>query len=422
MRMQRSDFERLVKTRQFRNLVGVRVAGSFADGLLQAALTSFVLFSPERQATPLKILTAFGVLLLPYSFIGPFVGVVIDRWQRQRILVVATLLRAVCVLAVAATVAGGNDGRGLAVVVLVTLGVARFVLATLSAALPHVVAPDLLVSGNAVAPTSGTLMSIVGGLAGLTITTAFGGGDGVNTWLIACASVFHVLASLIATRIPAALLGPDHPSHRTLWDVFAWLLSGIRHLRDHPRASRAILTVSMHRMGFGGATLLTLILMRNAFHTVDEANQALQQFSVAIGFAGGGAFIGAVLTPPMSDRLGVVRWARLVLFFAALAIAAGYAYGVWRAPTTHAFIAVLAGATAIGFAGQCVKISSDSVVQTTIEDAFRGRVFAIYDMSLNIGIIIGTALAAYLLPETGQSLAYVCLLAGTVALAAAVRN
>lgn len=420
--MQRSDFERLIRAAQFRNLVGVRVAGSFADGLLQAALTSFVLFSPERQATPLKILTAFGVLLLPYSFIGPFVGVVIDRWRRQRILVIATLLRAICVLAVAATVASGNDGRLLAVVVLVTLGVARFVLATLSASLPHVVDPDLLISANAVAPTSGTLMSIVGGLVGLTVTTGFGGGDAVNTWLVASAALFHVLASIIATRIPAHLLGPEHPSRRTLWDVFAWLTSGLRHLRMHPRAGRAILTVSMHRMGFGGATLLTLILMRNAFHSVDEANRALQQFSVAIGFAGAGAFFGAVLTPPLSDRLGVVRWARLVLFLAALTILAGYGYAVWQAPTTHAFIAVLIGATAIGFAGQCVKISSDSIVQTTIDDAYRGRVFAIYDMSLNIGIIAGTALAAYLLPDSGQSFAYVCLLAGTVALASAIRN
>lgn len=420
--MQKADFGRLVRTRDFRSLVGVRVAGSLADGLLQAALTSFVLFSPERQPTPVKILTAFGVLLLPYSFLGPFVGVVIDRWRRQRILVYATLLRAVCVLAVAAVVATGNDGRGLAMIVLLALGVARFVLATLSASLPHVVDEELLVAANAVAPTSGTLMSIVGGLIGLGISTSFGGGDGVSVALICSASAMHVVASLIATRIPVNLLGPEHPSTRSLWDVLAWLVSGIAHLREHPRAARAILTVSLHRMGFGGATLLTLILMRNAFHSADEANAALQQFSVAIGFAGAGAFVGALLTPPLSARIGVVTWARRVLLFAALFIAGGYGYAVLKAPTTGAYIAAIVGATAIGFAGQCVKISSDSVVQTTIDDAFRGRVFAIYDMSLNVAIIIGTAIAAYTLPTNGQSLTYALVLAGIVGLASAIRN
>lgn len=420
--MQRADFGRLIRAENFRLLVGVRVAGSAADGLLQAALTTFVLFSPERQPTPLKILTAFGVLLLPYSFLGPFVGVVIDRWRRQRILVYATLLRAVCVLGVAATVAVGNDGRGLAMIVLLALGVARFVLATLSAALPHVVDDDLLVAANAVAPTAGTLMSIVGGLIGLTITTALDEGDGVSVALICAAALLHVVASLMAVRIPVDLLGPDHPSRRSLWDVIAWLLSGVRHLREHPRAVRAILTVSMHRVGFGGATLLTLILMRNAFHSANEANEALRQFSLAIAFAGGGAFVGAVLTPPISARIGVVKWARGVLFGAAVFIGLGYGYGVLRAPSSAAFLAVLVGATAIGFAGQCVKIASDSVVQTTIDDAFRGRVFAIYDMSLNVAIILGTALATYMLPGTGQSFAYVLLLAGVVAVASSIRN
>lgn len=420
--MQRADFGRLIRARDFRLLVGVRIAGSTADGLLQAALTSFVLFSPERQPTPMKILTAFGVLLLPYSFLGPFVGVVIDRWRRQRILVIATLLRAVCVLVVAATVATGNDGRRLALVVLIALGVARFVLATLSAALPHVVDEDLLVAANAVAPTSGTLMSIVGGLVGLGIATTLGGGDHTSVLLICTAAALHVTSSLIAARIPVDLLGPERPSKRTLWDVLAWLLSGLRHLRAHPRATRAIATVSMHRMAFGGATLLTLILMRNAFNPADQANAALQQFSFAIGCAGGGAFIGALLTPPMSERIGVVRWARSVLFGASLVIGVGYLYGVLRAPEHGAYVMVLLGATAIGFAGQCVKIASDSVVQTTIDDAYRGRVFALYDMSLNVGIIIGTALAAYVLPTDGRSWIYAVLLAATVGIASTIRN
>ena len=92
------------------------------------------------------------------------------------------------------------------------------------------------------------------------------------------------------------------------------------------------------------------------------------------------------------------------------------------APDTNAYRAVLVGAAAIGFAGQCVKICSDSIVQTTINDAFRGRVFALYDMSLNVAIIAGTAIAAYTLPTDGRSLLYVGLLAGIVALASSIRN
>lgn len=78
----------------FMRLFATRMTGSLGDGVLQAALAAFVVFSPERQATPLAIATSFGILLLPYSFIGPFAGVFLDRWRRRQVLVYANWLRA----------------------------------------------------------------------------------------------------------------------------------------------------------------------------------------------------------------------------------------------------------------------------------------------------------------------------------------
>ena len=192
-----------MRDRRFQRLLSVRIASTTADGLLQAALTSFVLFSPERQPTPAKISTAFGILLLPYSVFGPFIGVLIDRWERQRILVWATVLRAICVLVVAGLVAGDHAGSSLAIAVLVALGVGRFVAATLSASLPHAVDDDLLVAANAVAPTAGTLMSIVGGVAGVSISTWLGGSDKASVLIICVASIGHLGATFISTLIHA---------------------------------------------------------------------------------------------------------------------------------------------------------------------------------------------------------------------------
>ncbi len=68
--------------RDFRRLFGVRLVAQLGDGLLQAALATFVLFSPEREPNAAKVAAAFAILLLPYSLIGPFAGVFLDRWQR----------------------------------------------------------------------------------------------------------------------------------------------------------------------------------------------------------------------------------------------------------------------------------------------------------------------------------------------------
>ena len=55
-------------------------------GILQTALATFVLFSPERAANPERIALSFAILLIPYSLIGPFVGLFIDSWSRRSIL------------------------------------------------------------------------------------------------------------------------------------------------------------------------------------------------------------------------------------------------------------------------------------------------------------------------------------------------
>ncbi|MSW43464.1 MAG: MFS transporter, partial [Actinobacteria bacterium] len=89
-----SALREVLATRDFRRLYSVRLIGQFADGLLQAALATFVLFSPERQPDAVKVAAAFAILLLPYSIIGPFAGVFLDRWRRRDVLVRANIVKA----------------------------------------------------------------------------------------------------------------------------------------------------------------------------------------------------------------------------------------------------------------------------------------------------------------------------------------
>ncbi len=418
--MERGHFAQVLRDRRFQRLLGVRVAGTTADGLLEAALASFVLFSPTREPTPAKVLSAFAVLLLPYSFIGPFVGVLIDRWQRQRILLNATVMRALLLLAIAGLVALGHSGADLAVVVLASLGVGRFVAAALSASLPHVVDEGLLVPANAIAPTTGTLMSVLGGLVGVSMATLLGGSDTATVVIILIAALGHLLAAAFARRIPRIELGPDSYQRKTLFEAVEWLVSGLRHLHSRPRATRAIARVTVHRVAFGGATLFVLLLTRNSFNDVAHSTHALGQFSFVIGFAGAGAFAGAILTPMVVDRVGVTRWAQYVLATSALAVAAPYMLAAKQGSGPLALTAMLLGSTFIGFAGQCVKITSDTVVQTEVADSHRGRVFAVYDMALNFGTIAGTALAALLVRTNGQSPAFALALGLIVLLAAVI--
>jgi MFS family permease len=115
----------VLATANSRRLLATRLTGQASDGLLQAALGSFVLFSPERQATASQVAGAFALLLLPYSLLGPFTGVFLDRWNRARVLVVANLARGAVMIGIALMVAAGRDGLDLGTAVLVTMGIGR---------------------------------------------------------------------------------------------------------------------------------------------------------------------------------------------------------------------------------------------------------------------------------------------------------
>ena len=89
------EFLRLLLHPRLRKLLAVRWSGQLTDGIFQSALASFVLFSPERQASAMSAALGFTVVLLPYSIVGPFVGTVLDKFSRQRIAFYTNLFRVI---------------------------------------------------------------------------------------------------------------------------------------------------------------------------------------------------------------------------------------------------------------------------------------------------------------------------------------
>src|SRR3954452_20809956 len=185
----------LLARRWFRWLFGTRLVSQCADGVFQSSLASAVFFNPDHQTDPKQAAAGFVVLLLPYSLVGPFAGVFLDRWRRRQVLVWGNVLRAAMVVGVAALVASGTVGAPLYAAVLACISVNRFYLAGLSAALPHVVGRDDLVMANSVAGTSGTIAVITGGGLALGLKTLLGTGDGADAAVILAAAATYLVSS-----------------------------------------------------------------------------------------------------------------------------------------------------------------------------------------------------------------------------------
>ena len=389
----------LLASSGFRRLLGTRWVGQFGDGLLQAALATFVLFSPEREPDPAKVAVAFTILLLPYSIIGPFAGVLLDRWHRSTVLVRANALKALLTVPVILLVVAGDDGPLLGITVLLVLGVGRFVLAGLSASLPHVVEGRELVTANALAPTTGTLLAAVGALVGVVIRDDIGG-DAGSAIVLGLAICSYLTAGALARGFGRRALGPTGEEPRgSIRGVVLGLVDGVRVLRTHAIAARGIGVIGAHRIVFGALTVGALLLVRNTFNPPTDAETALREFALVTGAAAIGAGIGAFATPVLSRRLGTIRWSVGNLVCSAVI---GVPL-VLAGALLPSFPLLLAGALVFGVNGQSLKVCADTLAQRHIPDDHLGRVFTLYDMTVNVSMVIGICLMAFTAPLSGQA-------------------
>ncbi len=407
----------------FRRLYATRLAGQFTDGVFEASLAGFVLFNPEQATTAPRIAGAAAVLLLPYSIVGPVAGVVIDRVNRRRVLVVANLVRAALVALAAAVMATGYAGLGFFAVALLVFSVSRFVLSALSAATPATVPRGDLVEANALSTTSGTAATILGVGLGSLLTRILGGGGaggagGGSAGTAVAAAALYVVVVVVARRLPRRLLQPPpadraaearHELRRAVRDVAA----GARHIWARPVARDALAAVAAHRFLFGLSTVATVLVYRNLFAgergLVPGGAAGLAEVVVA---GGGGAVLGAVLTPIVTRRVRPSAW--MVTLFGIAAVAEVVLGAPYR-PATF-----LAAALVFGVVSQGSKICVDSLVQRSVEDSFRGRAFAFYDQLFNLAYVAAAAVGAMLLPANGKSYAVLGLVAAGYALVAVV--
>jgi MFS family permease len=394
------DLRAVVRHRDFRRLYATRLTSQAADGAFQAALASLFFFSPERQTSAGSVAAAFATLLLPYSLVGPFAGVLLDRWRRRQVLVAANLLRTGMVLGVAALVLAQVTGPVLYAAVLACLSVNRFFLAGLSAALPHVVTRDELVMANSVSTTSGTVVAIVGGGLGFGLRRLLGEGPSADARVIVMAAAGYVVAAGLAARMHKDLLGPDfsHESQQAreaVRRVARGLGDGARHVWHHRPAGHALAAIAAHRFFYGVSTISAILLFRSHFNDPQDVDAGLAGLASAFAASGLGFLAAAFVTPEVTHRLPKAYWITICFALAAVTEAV---YVVFLDETS-----LLVGAFLVGFAAQGSKICVDTIVQESVDDAYRGRVFSFYDVLFNVAFVSAAAFGAAALPPDGSS-------------------
>ena len=394
------SFIELIRDAKLFRLLRVRWTGQLTDGIFQSALASFVLFSPERQASAVNAAVAFAVVLLPYSVVGPFVGTILDRFSRQRAIFFANISRALTLLVIAFLISNNYTGLEITVFVLLAFGVNRLILAGLSAGIPLMTTPQSLISANALAVTGGSVWVVLGGGVGLGIRRlldTFASADHADAIIVLVGACGFFAAALLTALLKRDEIGPlPHEIVRgSFTQGLREMRDGFKFLEEHVDAARGIAAVAIHRGGITAFTLTALLLERNTFNDPTDSEAGLAGLSFTLSIAAVGFVIGALIAPWGVARMGRHRWIRLSIAAASLSAL------VLIIDRTPFLLAVTAFLTAL--CGQSVKVTNDALVQSKIDDVFRGRVFAVYDVLVNGAIVTGALIAAWVLPSSGDS-------------------
>lgn len=400
-----ASLRRLWRHPRFRRLIVVRILTQGGDATLQVGMASYILFNPQAQPDAASIATMLAVTLLPFTVVGPFVSVVLDRVRRRNVIVAVDCTRAVvCALVIAVVLSGIRGTLGTVLffaLLLVAMSLNRFLLAGLAASLPHTIDDDEYLLANSVMPVVGPVGALLAGV-GLGARIGLVSGAGWSS-TAADAVVFAIAAVLFCGSVATALgfrrdaLGPAGDGPRTsLRDVVSGLIDGLRELRRRPAAGWSLGMIGSQRVAFGVVQIATILMFRNLFHPVTDTTAALADIGIWAGLTGAGFLLASLVAPILTRLAGLRRG--IVVALAATAVVQLVPGSIFTRP------ALFAAALLLGLCAQVLKIDVDTVVQTHVDDAVKGRVFVLYDMIFNLANVIAGGLAVLVLPVDGASL------------------
>jgi MFS family permease len=385
-RSTREQVRRLFTASGFRRFFLTRMVSQLGDGVFQLSAGAVLLFDHPGKNPALALLGVFAVALVPYSALGPFVGVFIDRWERQKILTWVPVGRALCAATIPAAVLLGKRGWAFYLVVLVVLSSNRFFLATMSAVLPQLVDEEDLLVANTVATTGGSIANVVGQGVGAGISAVTGG-----TFASAVSSVAFAGSAVTARAIPVHRgFTPERaPLWRELKDVVNEMIDGARIVARNARVVYALAAITTMQLLVGAMSGVLV------FFFIHVLQLKVGSAAFVLGVLAAGIGVGVVLVPFIGRRL---RHDTLV----PLAFAVGGLGNLVSAPH-FSKVDALIGTVLVGISYALAKIPVDTIVQEEMADMVRGRAFSLYDMIFNIARVVGIGIVGFAYEQHADS-------------------
>lgn len=385
----------------FRRLFAAQTISRWGDTFNAVALVIAVF---RLTGSGLQVAATVAFEIVPVLLLGFVAGAVVDRMPRRRVMIAADLGRAAVALALAFL--GDNLAVLYAAAFALSAGTVFFNPAAASL-LPSVVGKDELVDANSALWSAAVLSQIaLAPLAGALVAFA-----GAGPAFAVNAGSFLVSAALLRTlpagapTTPAAPTAPTAPApaaapRRRLADV----AEGLRIVRTSRFLGTLAAVQGLAALSAGASSALLVVLADR------HLDAGPSRFGLLVGAIGVGAGLGPlVLRRLLADfrRPSLLFGPYLLRGGVDLALAASSSFGL-----SLALLAMYGVGTSTGM------VTYNSVLQSTVPDRLRGRIFAFYDMVWQSARLASLGLGGVLADALGVRAVYV--LGGVLLLGAGV--
>jgi Na+/melibiose symporter-like transporter len=375
----------------------VSLMGDWFNLIASAALVA------KLSGAGLAIGGLFLARLLPPFILGPMVGVVADRFDRKKILILSDLLRTVVVLGFL-LVRSEQDIWLLYTLTVLQLSISAFFEPTRAAVLPSLVEYKDLITANALSGiTWSTMLAFGAALGGLATATL-----GITAAFLLDAATFLVSAwFLTQVHIPVET-GTSGAVGDSGWHTF---VDGLRYLWHRPPILIIALLKASSSAAFGGIEIVQVTFAESWFRIGDDASATLGLIFLVVGLGTG---LGPVLARRVTgDTPQPMYWAILAAYIMMMA-----GYGLLGVAGT---LGIVLSATFIRTFGTGINwVYASSLLQMVVPRHYLGRVFAFDLAMMTLASSASTLWAGWATDELGWGPHQISLALGTVSLITAM--
>lgn len=351
--------ELLRENRNFRQLWLGQVVSQLGDWFDTIALYTIVLrLTGSGRAVGLVLVARF----VPTFIIGPLSGVVADRFSRRTVMILSDLLRAGVVLGFL-LVRTPEQLWLVYVLTVLQLTFSTFFEPAKSAVIPSIVSARELVPANTISSATWSAMLTIGAAIGGLIT----GWLGTDAAFILDSLTYLASAALVASvRFPKRT--PRAKSRLTVSKALGITdtIEGARYVLQRPRIFAVMMVKPAWGLGGGILTLLA-VFGEKVFPIGGETARGIGVLYAARG-------IGTAIGPLVFRRFAGETRERMQTAIGISFIIGGLFYIAFGSATNFILALVVLAIAHAG--GSTLWVNSTVLLQSTVEDNFRGRVFA----------------------------------------------